>query len=353
MKPKYLFIDRDGTIIKEPDDYQVDSLDKLALVEQVIPALLTLQQAGWRLVMVSNQDGLGTAAFSQEHFQPPHDLMMQILSSQGVQFEAVLICPHDPGAGCECRKPRTGLVQDWLKRDDWDRANSYVIGDRDTDIQLAENMGVGGFRLNVDTTWPDIVHALLTAPRMARVKRMTAETAIDCEVNLDQAGSREISTGIGFFDHMLDQLAKHGGFSLRLTCQGDLSVDDHHTVEDCAIVLGEALAQGLADKRGIDRYGFVLPMDEVRAEAAIDLSGRPFLRFEGQFSQGRVGMLNTQMVPHFFRSFADALRATMHIKVDNGNAHHQVEGVFKAVAMCLRQALARQGHELPSTKGVL
>lgn len=353
MKPKYLFVDRDGTIIKEPDDYQVDSLDKLALVEGVIPALLALQQAGWCLVMVSNQDGLGSSAFPQANFQPPHDLMLQILSSQGVYFDSIHICPHMPDAGCECRKPRTGLVADWLRREDWNRTDSYVIGDRETDRQLAENMGLRSFVLGKDTRWPDIVDAILTQPRTATVRRTTRETRIECRVNLDQPGQRAIATGIGFFDHMLDQLAKHGGFSLTLRCDGDLDVDDHHTVEDCAIALGQALAQALGDKRGIGRYGFVLPMDEVRAEACLDLSGRSFLRFDGHFSQPAVGQLNTQMVPHFFRSLAESLRASLHIRFDDGNAHHQVEGIFKAVAKCLGPALARQGSELPSTKGSL
>ncbi len=353
MSEKYLFVDRDGTIIQEPEDFQIDRLDKLALVPGVIPALLELQRAGWKLVMVSNQDGLGTPSFPQEDFDPPHALMMQILESQGIHFQQVLICPHLPEAGCACRKPRTGLVQDWLKRDDWDRANSHVIGDRQTDLELAKNMGLNGFRLSESLGWPEIVRALLQRPRTASVERNTAETRIRCRVNLDAREPREIHTGIAFFDHMLDQIAKHGGFSLQLHCQGDLEVDDHHTVEDVAIVLGQALRRALGDKRGIGRYGFVLPMDEVRAQASLDLSGRPFLRFEGRFSQDRCGGLNTQMVEHFFRSFCDHLHATLHIAFDDGNAHHQVEGVFKAVARCLQPALARSGHDLPSTKGSL
>ncbi len=353
MKPKYLFIDRDGTLIQEPEDFQVDRLDKVALVDGVIPSLLALQAAGWRLVMVSNQDGLGTEAFPVDDFQPAHDWLLQLLQSQGIAFESVKICPHLPDAGCDCRKPRTGLVAEWLRRDDWDRANSYVIGDRDTDVQLAENMGLAAFRLDENTTWKDIVTALVTRPRCARVRRETTETAIDCQVNLDQAGQNAITTGVGFFDHMLEQLARHGEFSLTLTCRGDTHIDDHHTVEDCAIVLGQALRQALGDKRGIGRYGFVLPMDEVRAEATLDLSGRPWLRWEGQFSQSQVGQLNTQMVPHFFRSLCDQLGATLHLRFDDGNAHHQVEGVFKAVAKCLAQAIRRDGHDLPSTKGSL
>jgi len=350
VKPKYLFIDRDGTLITEPEDFQVDSLEKLALADGVIPALLALQEAGWRLVMVSNQDGLGTPSFPSEDFQPVHDLMMSIFHSQGIRFDAVKICPHLPEDGCDCRKPRTGLVADWLKRDDWDRANSHVIGDRDSDLALAENMGLSGIKIDPSNPWPKIAADLLDRPRTAQVTRTTAETDISCRVNLDARGDNAIDTGIGFFDHMLEQLARHGGFSLRLRCQGDTRVDDHHSVEDCAIVLGQALRQALGDKRGIGRYGFVLPMDEVRAEATLDLSGRPWLRFEGEFSQSRVGQLNTQMVPHFFRSLCDHLGATLHVRFDAGNAHHQVEGVFKAVARCLAPALQRQGHELPSTK---
>ncbi len=353
MNDKYLFIDRDGTLIREPEDFQIDRLDKLALVDGVIPALLQLQQAGWKLVMVSNQDGLGTPSFPREDFEPPHRLLMQILQSQGIRFEQVLICPHLPEDGCACRKPRTGLLQAWLKRDDWDRRNSHVIGDRQTDLELADNLGLNGFRIGPELGWPDIVRRLTEQPRTASVTRETAETRIRCRVNLDATEPRIIHSGIPFFDHMLDQLAKHGGFSLELHCQGDLDVDDHHTVEDVAIVLGQTLRQALGDKRGIGRYGFVLPMDEVRAEASLDLSGRPFLRFEGQFSQSHCGSLNTQMVEHFFRSLSDHLHATLHIAFDQGNAHHQVEGVFKAVARCLKPALARSGNEMPSTKGSL
>jgi imidazoleglycerol-phosphate dehydratase/histidinol-phosphatase len=353
MKPKYLFIDRDGTLIREPADFQVDSLHKLALVDAVIPSLLKLQAAGWQLVMVSNQDGLGTAVFPRQQFQPVHDLMMQLFESQGVRFEAVKICPHLPEDGCDCRKPRTGLVAEWLKRDDWDRANSYVIGDRASDQALAENMGLRAFCLDNSATWPAIVEALLEQPRSASVSRKTAETDIQCTVNLDTPGASDIDTGIGFFDHMLEQLAKHGGFSLRLSCRGDTHIDDHHSVEDCALALGQALRTALGDKRGIGRYGFVLPMDEVRAEATLDLSGRPCLRFTGEFTQERVGQLNTQMIPHFFRSLCDQLGATLHVRFDTGNAHHQAEGVFKAVAKCLAQALRREGRELPSTKGCL
>ncbi len=353
MKPKYLFVDRDGTIIREPDDFQVDSIDKLTLTDGVIPSLLALQQAGWRLVMVSNQDGLGTDAFPQADFDPPHRLMMHILTSQGIRFEQVLICPHLPDDGCDCRKPRTGLVADWLKRDDWDRDNSYVIGDRATDAQLARNMGISAIVLDEHTGWPEVLAAIRDKPRCAHIRRSTAETEIDCEVNLDQPGDCQVDTGIGFFDHMLTQLATHGAFSLTLTCRGDTHVDDHHTVEDCAIVLGQALARAAGDKRGIGRYGFVLPMDEVRAEAVLDLSGRPFLRFEGTFSQDRCGALNTQMIPHFFRSLCDHLGATLHLRFDDGNAHHQVEGLFKAVAKCLSMAFSRQGFTVPSSKGCL
>lgn len=357
-----LFVDRDGTIIEEPPDRQVDSYAKLRLVPGVIPALLALRAAGFDLVMVSNQDGLGTPDFPREAFQGPHDLLLQVLSSQGIDFREVFVDPHAAGPEAPwTRKPGIGMVAHLLKDRsiDWDR--SAVVGDRQTDAQFARNLGVPVHLVRsrateeglTTTTWADLTHELVTRPRTAHVERSTSETTIVVDVDLDRPGRIEVGTGIGFLDHMLDQLAKHGGFSLTLRCSGDLHIDDHHTAEDVALALGEALRTALGDKRGIGRYGFTLPMDEAQATAAIDLSGRPYLAFDCTFDRERVGDLSTEMVEHFWRSFADALRCTLHLSVTGANTHHQVEVGFKAVARALRQALPRQGSELPSTKGTL
>lgn len=355
MARKILFIDRDGTIIVEPADKQVDSLEKLAFFPGVIPALLELRRAGFELVMVSNQDGLGTPSFPMQQFNLVQEKLLAILTSQGVHFSAVHICPHQTADHCDCRKPKIGLLIDYLKNNQLDFANSYVIGDRDTDLQLAANLGVTGIKIASSDypDWQTITRALLTKPRIATVTRVTNETKITAAVNLDDASAIQVSTGIGFFDHMLEQLAKHGNFGLRLQCQGDLRIDDHHTVEDVAIVLGQALKQALADKRGIARYGFVLPMDESLAQVAIDLSGRGYLVFSANFKREKVGELATELVPHFFRSLADSLAAAINISVTGENTHHQIEAMFKACGRVLRQAMAKVEHDLPTTKGVL
>jgi imidazoleglycerol-phosphate dehydratase/histidinol-phosphatase len=351
---RILFLDRDGTLIHEPPDEQIDSLAKFALVDHVIPALIELRDAGYEFVMVSNQDGLGTPSFPVEHFTPPQELLLQILGSQGIRFSAIHIDPHFAHQQAPTRKPGIGMLLDYLRSGELDFAASAVIGDRQTDLDLATNLGVRGFRLGLGHwDWPGIAHALARAPRTAVVERKTKETRIRVEVDLDREGAAEVSTGLGFFDHMLEQIGRHGGFKLALRCEGDLHVDEHHTVEDSALALGEALRQALGDKRGIARYGFVLPMDETRAEALVDLSGRPWLVFEGQFPRDRVGDLPTELVPHFFRSLSDALGANLHLRVDGDNAHHMVEACFKATARALRMALRREGAELPSTKGVL
>jgi imidazoleglycerol-phosphate dehydratase/histidinol-phosphatase len=354
---KVLFIDRDGTLIVEPPDQQIDSLAKLRLVEGVIPALLRLRDAGFAFVMVSNQDGLGTASFPEPSFREPHAFLMELLRSQGVTFEAELICPHFEQDGCDCRKPRTGLLTGYLERNLIDRANSYVIGDRETDLELARNLGVEGIRIAssglAGETWADIAERLTTTARTARVARRTKETDIEVEVNLDRETPIQVATGLGFFDHMLEQIARHGGFSLELNCSGDLHVDEHHTVEDCALALGEALRKALGDKRGLQRYGFLLPMDEALAQVAIDLSGRPYFVFEGRFGREQVGQLPTELVPHFFRSLGEALGAAINLKVTGENTHHQIEACFKAVGRALRQAMRVTDQTLPSTKGVL
>ncbi|MEE4293600.1 MAG: bifunctional histidinol-phosphatase/imidazoleglycerol-phosphate dehydratase HisB [Xanthomonadales bacterium] len=353
-KRRILFIDRDGTLITEPPDQQVDSLEKLGLVPGVIPALLKLAEAGYEFVIVSNQDGLGTEAYPFEDFEPPQRKMLELFASQGIEFSDVLIDEHFEHEDSPCRKPGIGMVLPYLKSGELDLEDSWVIGDRETDLELAENMGIGGFRLQPGPeTWESIAHHLLNRPRQARVKRETRETDIQVFVDLDAPGTSEVSTGIGFFDHMLDQLASHGGFRLELQCKGDLEIDEHHTVEDCALALGQALNQALGDRRGIGRYGFCLPMDESLAQVAIDLSGRPAMQFEAAFPRDSVGNLSTEMVRHFFQSLSQKLGAAIHVQVSGENTHHMVEAVFKSAGRALRPALERQGREMPSTKGVL
>jgi imidazoleglycerol-phosphate dehydratase/histidinol-phosphatase len=350
-----LFIDRDGTLVEEPADEQVDRLDKIRFIPGVFAALGELTAAGYRLVMVTNQDGLGTASFPQADFDRCQNFILDTFSSQGLRFDAVCICPHLPQDGCECRKPRTGLLRDQVAAQPFDPARSAVIGDRDSDIELARNLGIPGVRVRVGggdgESWPAAVRALLA--RRATIERRTRETDIRGALELDQSGPIEVRTGIGFFDHMLEQLAKHGGFALRLECRGDLHIDEHHTVEDCAIALGEALRRALADKSGIGRYGFLLAMDESEAQVAVDLSGRAYFVFDGSFGREQVGTLPTELVPHFFRSLADALGCALHLRVRGENTHHMIEACFKGVGRALRPALARQGSDLPSTKGSL
>ncbi len=353
---RVLFIDRDGTLIEEPPDEQVDRLDKLRLVPGVIPALLRLKDAGYRFVLVSNQDGLGTDSFPEADFRAPHDHMLALFGSQGIEFDEQFICPHRPSDGCHCRKPATGLLTRYLAANSLDLERSAVIGDRETDLQLAEAIGVPGLRIGADGVgldWAEIAHRLVALPRRATVRRATRETRIDVTVDLDREGGTSVATGLGFFDHMLEQIATHGGFSLDVRCEGDLHVDEHHSVEDVALALGEAIRQALGDKRGIGRFGFLLPMDEARANIALDLSGRPFFVFEGRFPRERVGEMPTELVGHFFRSLAQALGATLHIEVTGENAHHMVEVCFKGLGRALRQAIRIEGAALPSTKGSL
>lgn len=357
MAVKVLFLDRDGTLIEEPDDFQVDDLAKIRLVRGVIPALRELAEHGYRFVMVSNQDGLGTESFPQSHFDACQAHVISLFSSQGIEFDEIFICPHLPDDNCACRKPRTGLLTRYLASNDIDLRSSAVIGDRETDMVLAQAVGVTGLLINCAhddaLSWPEIVEQLCHADRVATVERKTNETRIVVSVNLDSTASTRIDSGIGFYDHMLEQIARHGSFGLTLTCQGDLDVDEHHTVEDTAICLGTALREALGNKLGIGRYGFLLPMDESEARVALDLSGRAAFEFRGEFPRDSVGQLSTEMVEHFFRSLAESLGAALHIEVRGKNTHHMVEACFKSVGRTLRQAIRREGSDLPSTKGTL
>ena len=356
-----LIVDRDGTLIEEPEDFQVDAYHKLRFVPGVVPALLKLRDAGYGFVIVTNQDGLGGEGYPREAFEGPHRLLLQILSSQGIEFREILIDRSFESDGLPTRKPGTALFTELLKDRSVDWERSVVVGDRESDRQLAVNLGIPAYLVASRATppgertwdWPSIAHELVDRPRRARVLRETKETRIEVELDLDQPGRVDVATGVGFLDHMLDQLASHGGFSMTVRCDGDLHIDEHHTVEDVALAIGTALAQALGDKRGIGRYGFTLPMDEARASAALDLSGRPYLVFDCTFTRERVGDLPTEMVEHFWRSLCESARMTLHLSVTGENTHHQVEVGFKAVARALRQALRREGSELPSTKGVL
>ena len=356
MAQRVLFIDRDGTLVEEPADFQIDDIAKVRLVRNVIPSLLELRDNGYRFVMVSNQDGLGTNSFPEQNFRTSQEHILALFLSQGISFDEVFICPHFAEDGCECRKPRAGLLTGYLAASNIDLAASAVIGDRATDMVLAERLGVRGFLLepqNPAGAWSEIVTALCYSDRQASVLRQTNETDISVAINLDVEEPVIVATGIGFYDHMLEQIAKHGGFSLQAKCAGDTQIDDHHTVEDTALCLGAALRQALGNKLGVGRYGFVVPMDESEAQVSIDLSGRANFAFEGSFPRDQVGEMSTEMVQHFFRSLSDALGAALHIRVSGENTHHMVEACFKSVGRALRQAIRKEGTTLPSTKGSL
>jgi len=335
-----LFIDRDGTLVEEPADRRLDSLAKVRFMPGVFAGLAEAARRGYRLVMITNQDGLGSARFPPAAFAEAQQFILDTFSSQGITFEAVLV---------------RGLVQQYLRESGVDLAASAVIGDRDTDLEFAANLKVRGLSVRrhgaPHETWAAALQELIA--RRAQLVRETSETRIEVRVNLDAALPLQIATAIGFFDHMLAQLAKHGGFALELTCRGDLHIDEHHTVEDCALALGEALRRALGSRAGIARYGFLLPMDEAEARVAIDLSGRAFAQFSGRFPRATVGALPTELVPHFFRSLAEALGAAIHVSVTGENTHHMIEACFKGVGRALRQALRREGTELPSTKGAM
>jgi len=359
-----LFVDRDGTLVQEPPDEQVDSFEKLAFIPGVVTGLGRLVRHGYKLVMVTNQDHLGTPRFPFEAFEPVQQRILDHLAGEGIRFDAVFVCPHVPEDNCACRKPKTGLLEDFMRSNPVDLKRSWVIGDRETDVQLARNLQVRAARLTRDAgsaaditreSFLELCDAIVHADRSARVVRSTKETTITVEIALDGTGRGTIHTGIGFFDHMLEQIAKHSGIDLTIDVKGDLRVDEHHTVEDTGIALGEAIRQALGDKRGIGRYGFVLPMDESLAQVALDLGGRPYCAINATFTRERVGELPTELVEDFFRAFADGLRANLHITVNGRNDHHQIEAMFKATARALRQAIALDGtgESIPSTKGVL
>lgn len=362
---KAIFIDRDGTIIVEPADEQIDSLEKLRFVPGVISALRELVGKGYELVMVSNQDGLGTSSFPEDTFWPAHNMMLDTLQGEGIVFDEILIDRSFPEDNAPTRKPRTGLLHKYLSGE-YDLKSSYVIGDRLTDMQLAVNLGAKGLLIGSTQTlpegcvlasedWMDIARFILSPDRESHIKRTTSETAIDLYLNLEGGGSSTIDTGLKFYDHMLNQIPHHGGVTLNISCRGDLAVDEHHTMEDVAIALGDAIYKALGAKRGIERYGFVLPMDESRAMVLIDLGGRSELVWDVEFSREYVGDTPTEMYKHVFKSLATAMHANLYVSARGENNHHIIEGVFKAFARALRQAIARNpfSYELPSSKGLL
>ena len=350
---KAIFIDRDGTLLSEPADEQIDSLDKVSFVPGAISGLKALCGLGYELVMATNQDGLGTPAFPEETFWPAQNLLLKTLEGEGIVFDDILIDRHFPEDGSPCRKPGTGMFGKYLDGS-YDLASSWVIGDRETDLQLAANLGAKGLQVG-PLSWAQIAETIRSTERSAAISRKTAETDITLRVDLDGAGASCVDTGVKFLDHMLQQLVTHGGIALELSCKGDLEVDEHHTVEDCAIVLGEALRKALGDKRGIERYGFALPMDESRAIVLLDFGGRSELVWDVQFTREYVGDMPTELFQHFFKSLANAMQANIYVQARGENNHHLAEGIFKAFARSLRQAVARNvfSYELPSSKGLL
>jgi imidazoleglycerol-phosphate dehydratase/histidinol-phosphatase len=363
---KILFIDRDGTIIKEPvEDQQVDSLEKLEFIPGAISNLRKIrEELDFLFVMVSNQDGLGTESFPEDTFWPAHNKMLKTLEGEGVVFDEILIDRSFDHENLPTRKPGTGLLKHYLDGN-YDLENSFVIGDRKTDIELAKNLGVKAIYLGNDSdqnaelstnNWSEIYTFLRLPDRIGKITRKTNETSINIAINLDGTGNTEISTGLGFFDHMLDQIGRHAGIDLKIQVDGDLHVDEHHTIEDTAITLGEAFFMAMGDKKGINRYGFLLPMDDSLAQVAIDFGGRPWLVWEADFNREKIGDVPTEMFYHFFKSFSDASKCNLNIKVEGDNEHHKIEAIFKAFAKSIKLAVKRNKDEmnkLPSTKGLL
>ena len=349
---KILFIDRDGTLVCEPEDEQVDAFEKLKFVDGVFRNLSFIRQhLDFRFVMVSNQDGLGTPSFPEETFWPVHNFILQSLKGEGVVFDDYKIDTHFPNDMSPMRKPNVGMLTEYI-----DIPNSYVIGDRETDRQLAENLGCKALILGDNgMTWDKIAEILFAGERVAEVRRTTKETDIYVRIDLDGSGKCDISTGLGFFDHMLEQIGKHGMMDLTIHTKGDLFVDEHHTIEDTAIALGECILKALGDKRGIERYGYCLPMDDCLCQVALDFGGRPWLVWDAEFHREKVGEMPTEMFLHFFKSLSDAARMNLNIKAEGTNEHHKIEGIFKALARSLKMAVKRDIYhfELPSTKGTL
>ena len=369
---KVLFIDRDGTLILEPPDEQIDSLEKLEYYPGVFQWLSKIAASNrYELVMVTNQDGLGTSTFPEDTFWPAHNKMMRALEKEGIQFSHIHIDRSRPADGLPTRKPGTGMLTSYLSAD-YDLKNSYTIGDRLTDVELAKNLGTKAIFINdgrwseqlekvglasycelTTTSWKDI-HDLLTQPkRIASTRRTTKETDIQITVNLDGNGQSKISTGLGFFDHMLDQLSRHGNIDLAIDVKGDLHIDEHHTIEDTALALGETFIKALGDKRGIERYGFCLPMDDCLAQVALDFGGRPWLVWDAEFKREKIGEMPTEMFIHFFKSFSDTSKCNLNIKAEGTNEHHKIEAIFKAFAKAIKMAVKKEGDQLPTTKGTL
>lgn len=357
MKKRLLFIDRDGTIIKEPADEQIDSFEKLEFTEGVFKALsFTSEHTDYELIMVSNQDGLGTDSFPEETFFPVHNFIIKTLQGEGITFAKQHIDRHFPEDNAPTRKPGTAMLTEYLDSEDYDIEHSYVIGDRDTDAQLAANLGCNALILGRNgMTWSKIAEILFAGERTAEVVRKTKETDITVRVNLDGSGRCDISTGLGFFDHMLEQIGKHGMTDLFIRCNGDLQVDEHHTIEDTALALGECIRSALGDKRGIERYGYSLPMDDCLCSVALDFGGRPWLVWDAEFHREKIGEMPTEMFLHFFKSLSDAAHMNLNIKAEGQNEHHKIEGIFKALARAIKMAVRRDiyHYELPSTKGTL
>ena len=374
MKKKALFIDRDGTLIYEPEDEQIDSLEKLEYIPKVFRNMYFIQKnLDFELVMVTNQDGLGTASYPEESFWPTHNKVLQAFENEGVIFDDILIDRSFPHENLPTRKPGIAMLTKYLSGD-YDLANSFVIGDRLTDIQLAKNLGAKGILLNngdlaeqmeqqglanhcllVSNDWDDIYACVAATERTVEVVRTTKETSIFVQLNLDGSGVCEISTGLHFFDHMLNQIGRHSGVDLKIDVKGDLEIDEHHTIEDTALALGEAFKKAVGQKIGMERYGFCLPMDDCLALAAIDFGGRPWLVWDTEFKREKVGDMPTEMFLHFFKSFSDAATCNLNIKAEGTNEHHKIEAIFKALAKAIKMAIKRDifNFELPTTKGTL
>lgn len=357
MKKRILFIDRDGTLIEEPEDEQIDSFGKLKFTRGVLRNLSFIRsRLDFEFVMVSNQDGLGTPSFPEDTFWPVHNFIMQTLEGEGITFDDTLIDRHFPEDNAPTRKPGTAMVEKYMLDPAYDMASSYVIGDRETDRQFAANIGCKALILGRDgMTWDKIAEILFAGERTAEVRRTTHETDIHVGVNLDGTGRCDISTGLGFFDHMLEQIGRHGMIDLTVHTHGDLHIDEHHTIEDTAIALGECLLQALGDKRGIERYGYSLPMDDCLCQVALDFGGRPWLVWDAAFTREKIGDMPTEMFLHFFKSLSDSARMNLNIRAEGTNEHHKIEGIFKALARSIRMAVRRDiyHYELPSTKGML